>query len=58
MLMWVLYPVLGPMLAELEQLSRMVIQRSVHFSDVQEGKDGGVKFIKDQPRYRFVRKEE
>lgn len=57
LLMWVLKPVLGPMLSELNQLTRMSIQRGVHFSDVYIGKNGSLRPVDNTRRSQFFTKE-
>lgn len=56
-LMWLMRPVLAPMLGEMDQLTRLSIQKSVHFGDVYERPDGSVAFQREGKRYRFVTKE-
>jgi hypothetical protein len=55
--MWILRPVLGPMLSELNKLTRLNIQRGVHFSDVTVDKDGNLRAIENTRRSAFFTKE-
>lgn len=54
--MWLMRPVLAPMLGELDQLTKLMIQKGVHLSDLYEDVDGLVKFQKGTKRYPFVTK--
>ena len=55
--MWVMKPVLGALLSEMHQLSKLSIQRGVHFSDVTVDKDGYLKAIPNTRRSQFFTKE-